>query len=137
MVQGRLQVDRCRLQENHGSESSSSDQESRQRRRLPATTEGAPAHTSKVVQDWMNSNMTFWPKDFWSSQPSDLNLLDYSVWPHIESEACKDRLNNTEELKASVNRAWTLMRKDYVRKVRKDFRPRLSRVIAANGGRIE
>ena len=26
--------------------------------------DGAPAHTSKVVQDWMSSNMTFWPKDF-------------------------------------------------------------------------
>ena len=83
--------------------------------------DGAPAHTSKVVQDWMSSNMTFWPKDFWPPQSPDLNSLDYSVWPRIESKACKDRHNNTEELKASVNYAWILMRKDYVHKVCKDL----------------
>ena len=99
--------------------------------------DGAPVHTSKVVQDWMSSNMTFRRKDFWPPQSPDLSPLDYSVWPHIESKACKDRHNNTEELKASVNRSWTLMSKDYVRKVCKDFRPRLSRVIAASGGLIE
>ena len=81
--------------------------------------------------------MTFLPKDFWPRQSPDLNPLDYSVWPHTESRACKDRHNNTEELKAAVNRARALMSKDYVQKVREDFRPRLSRVIAADGGRIE
>ena len=57
--------------------------------------DGAPAHTSKVVQDWMSSKMTFWPKDFWPPQLPDLNPLDYSMWTHIESKACKDRHNNT------------------------------------------
>ena len=98
---------------------------------------GAPAHVSKVVQDWMSSNMTFWPKDFWHPQSPYLNSLDYSVWLHIESKACKDRHNNTEELKASVNHTWTLMSKNYVHKVCKDFWPQLSRVIAANGGRTK
>ena len=99
--------------------------------------DGAPAHTSKVVQDWMSSNMTFWPKDFWPPQSPDFNPLDYSVWSHIDSKAFKDRHHNTEELKASVNRAWALMSMDYVRKACKDFLPRMSRVIAANGGCIE
>jgi len=99
--------------------------------------DGAPAHTSKTVQDWMSQNMTFWPKDFWPPQSPDLNPLDYSVWPHVESKACKDRHNNIEELKASVNSTWARMRKDYVRNVCKDFRPRLNRVIAAKGGCIE
>ena len=84
--------------------------------------DGAPTHTSKVVQDWMSFNLTFWPKDFWPPQLLDLNLLNYSVWPHIESKACKD-CHNTEELKASVNCTWTLISKDYVCKVCKDFWP--------------
>ena len=73
--------------------------------------------------------MTFWLKDFWPQQSPDFNPPDYSVWPLIESKACKDCHNNTEELKATINRPWTLMSKD--------FRPRLSRVIAANGSRNE
>ena len=40
-------------------------------------------------------------------------------------------------MKSSANRSWASMRKDFIRKVRKGFRPRLSRVIAAEGGHIE
>ena len=99
--------------------------------------DGAPAHTAKNVQEWLGSNMNFWPKDFWPPQSPDLNPLDYSVWTHIESKACKVRHSSVEELKSSVNRSWASMRKDFIRKVCKGFRPRLSRVIAAEGGHIE
>ncbi|KAF2358831.1 hypothetical protein FHG87_010412 [Trinorchestia longiramus] len=99
--------------------------------------DGAPAHTAKTVQEWLGSNMNFWSKDFWSPRSPDLNPLDYSVRTHIESKACKVHHNSVEELKYSVNRSWTTMRKDYIRKVCKDFRPRLSRVIAAEGDQIE
>ena len=68
--------------------------------------DGAPAHTSNTIQDWMSQNITFWPKDFWAPQSPDLILLDYSVWPHVKSKACKDCHNNIEELKASVNSTW-------------------------------
>ena len=27
--------------------------------------DGAPAHTANIVQEWLGSNMNFWPKDFW------------------------------------------------------------------------
>ena len=42
-----------------------------------------------------------------------------------------------DELKAAVNRAWASMKKEYVRRVCKGFRPRLNRVIDAEGGHIE
>ena len=99
--------------------------------------DGAPEHTAKIVQQWLKTNMNFWSKDFWPPQSPDLNPLDYSVWAHIENKACKVRHSNTEELKSSVCRAWTPMKKDYIRKVCKAFRPRLERVIAAKGGHIE
>ncbi|KAF2351465.1 hypothetical protein FHG87_017780 [Trinorchestia longiramus] len=65
--------------------------------------DGAPAHSAKTFQEWLGSNMNFWPKDFWPQSP-DLNHLNYSVWTHIESQACKVHHNNVEELKSSVNR---------------------------------
>ncbi|KAF2353956.1 hypothetical protein FHG87_015290 [Trinorchestia longiramus] len=92
---------------------------------------GAPAHTAQTDQEWLGSNMNFWPKDFWPPQSPDLNPLDYSVWTHIENKACKIPHNSVEELKSSGNRSWTTMRKNYSLKVCKSFRPHLSRVIAA------
>ena len=98
--------------------------------------DGAPAHTAKVVQQWLGQNMKFWPKDFWPPQSPDLNPLDYSVWAQIEHKACATRHSNVDALKTSVDRAWSSMRKDYVRKVCASFRPRLERVIAAEGAHI-
>ena len=51
--------------------------------------------------------------------------------------ACKTCHNNTDELKASVNRVWQSTRKSFVRKVCKSFKPRLERVIAVKSGHIE
>ena len=83
--------------------------------------DGTHTHTVKIVQEWLGSNMNFWPKDFWPPQSPDLNPLDYSVWTHIESKACKVRHSRVEELKSFVNRSWASMRKDFIRKVFKGF----------------
>ncbi|QQP37489.1 Uncharacterized protein FKW44_017770, partial [Caligus rogercresseyi] len=40
--------------------------------------DGAPAHTCKAVQDWMETNMKFWPKHNVATQSPDLNPLDFS-----------------------------------------------------------
>ena len=87
-------------------------------------------------QEWLGSNMKFWAKDFWPLQSPALNPLDYSVWTHIESKACKVRHSSVEELKSSVNRSWASMRKDFIHKVCKGFRSHLSRVIAAEEGHM-
>ncbi|KAF2354396.1 hypothetical protein FHG87_014848 [Trinorchestia longiramus] len=81
--------------------------------------DGAPAQTTKTLQEWLGSNMNFWPKDFWPPQSPDLNPLNYSVWTHIEGKTCKVHHNSVGELKSSVNRSWTTMRKDFIRIVRR------------------
>ena len=73
----------------------------------------------------------------WPPQSPDLNPLDISIWTHVEGKACKCRHSNEDELKASVDCVWASMRKDYVRKVCREFRPRLNRVIEAKGCHIE
>ena len=59
------------------------------------------------------------------------------LWTNIEENFCKTRHRNTNKPKASVNCTWRSMRKGFVRKVCKSFRPRLERVIAIKGGHIE
>ena len=85
----------------------------------------------------MGLNTWFWPKDFWPPQSLDLNPLDYSVWVQIEGKACTTRHSNVDALKSSVNRAWTSVGKDYASSVCASFRPRLERVMAAEGGHID
>lgn len=41
--------------------------------------DGAPAHTSKVAQEWLNANLRFWDKNLWPPQSPDLNPLDYAI----------------------------------------------------------
>ena len=98
--------------------------------------DGAPAHTARKVQSWMEENMEFWPKTFWPPQSPDLNPLDYSIWWQIESKACKVRHSNIAALKSSVNQEWDQMNADYIIKVCQAFRRRLTAVIAAEGGHI-
>ena len=39
--------------------------------------DSAPANTAKIAQEWLGSNMNFWPKDFLPPQAPDLNPLNY------------------------------------------------------------
>lgn len=41
--------------------------------------DGAPAHTSKVAQEWLRGNLRFWDKNLWPPQSPDLNPLDYAI----------------------------------------------------------
>ena len=65
-----------------------------------------PAYTAKSVQNWLDTNMSFWPP-----QSPDVIIFDFSLMTHIEERVCKTRSSNTDELKTSVNRAWRMMQK--------------------------
>ncbi len=96
----------------------------------------APAHTAGIVQTWMEENMKFWPKNFWPPQSPDLNPLDYSIWWHVESKACRNCHSNIDSLKSSVEKEWRKMSKEYVTNVCTAFRGHLEAIIAANGVHI-
>ncbi|QQP52487.1 Putative transposable element [Caligus rogercresseyi] len=98
--------------------------------------DGAPAHTCKAVQDWMETNMKFWPKTMWPPQSPDLNPLDFSFWWHVESQACRVRHSNVEDLKTSVEKKWKAMKRSYIITVCQAFRRRVEAVIEAKGGEI-
>ena len=51
---------------------------------------GAPAHTSKRTQVWMDANLeALWPKDMCPPQSPNPNPLDYSIWATVEDSVCK------------------------------------------------
>ncbi|QQP37520.1 Putative transposable element [Caligus rogercresseyi] len=95
--------------------------------------DGAPAHTAKNTQKWLKENVEFWPKDFWPSSPPDLNPLDFSIWAHIERQACKKRHNSTKALKPSITKAWAKMDPTYIKNTCSTFRPRVVAVMEAKG----
>ena len=116
MVPTWLQANRCCLQSVHVTKILPWARKITRNATYVFQQDGCPAHNAKIVLEWLGSNMNFWPMDFWPPQSPDLNPLDYSVWTHIESKACKVRHSSVEELKSSVNRSWVSMRKYFIRK---------------------
>lgn len=100
--------------------------------------DGAPAHTSKKTQDFLKSKMpAVWLKSMWPPSSPDLNPLDYSIWAHVEAEACSNTRPNLESLKAAITRSWKRMEEEYVQRVCSSFRVRVDRVVRAGGDYIE
>ena len=52
--------------------------------------DGAPAHTSLLVQEWLHDNFErFRPKHFWSPSSPDLNVIDFAIWGMLARKACE------------------------------------------------
>jgi len=99
--------------------------------------DGAPCHTSKVVQKWLSENINFWPKDVWPPSSPDLNPLDFSIWAYVQAKSCDQQHPNLDHLKASVTEVWNNLSVTYIRNFCKRFRPRVEAVVAAEGGYID
>jgi hypothetical protein len=47
--------------------------------------DGAPAHNSKRMQDWLQKNPTeVWEKEIWPPSSTDCSPLDYFAWGVFE-----------------------------------------------------
>lgn len=99
--------------------------------------DGAPCHTAKVVQTWLDANLKYWPKDMWPPSSPDLNPLDFSIWASVQAKACDRQHPNLDSLRTSVAKAWADLSADSIRTVCSRFRARLEAVINANGGYID
>ena len=77
------------------------------------------------TQDWLDANMSFWPKDFWPHnhqiEAFSLQLVD-TLW----GKGLHDTPNQyTDELKTYVNDAWRSVSSGILQ----NFQPRLARVL--------
>jgi transposase len=100
--------------------------------------DGAPAHTSHLIQNWLSDNVDmFWSKDFWPPNSPDLNPLDYYVWSVVERQTNKSRHPNVASLRAAIEAAFAAMDRDHLKTACSRFRARIEGVIEAQGGYIE
>ena len=100
--------------------------------------DGAPAHTSYLVQNWLDENVhMFWSKDFWPHNSPDLNPMDYYMWGTLERIINKNPHDNLDSLWTAIVEAMANMECSHLQHACSRFRPRLEAVIDAKGGWIE
>lgn len=99
--------------------------------------DGAPCHTSKITQKWLEEHLNFWPKEVWPPSSPDLNPLDFSIWAKVQAQSCKQQHPNLGKLKSSVFRAWAGLDPDFIIHTCHQFCSRIEKVRAAEGGYID
>ena len=104
------------------------------------TQDGASSHTARSVLSYLERRLGskgFWSKGIWPANSYNLNPLDYSIWNHVEERACNVTHNSVDSLKASVEKEWAAMNRQYVKDCCKGFRRRLEAMVEAEGGVFE
>ena len=107
--------------------------------------DGAPSHSSNLVQDFMNERLRkrFIKKTDWPPSSPDCNPLDFYFWDAVKAEVYRGRLNkpfeNEEQLKRKIKSVWKKVgsNREIIRKALKQFIPRVRTVHESNGSCIK
>lgn len=100
--------------------------------------DGAPAHNSKKVQEFLHNNVPdFWSKEFWPPSSPDANPMDYYVWSVCEREVNKQPHTNIGTLQVKIKDVMMSMVKGNLIKACSRFRGRVDSIIAASGDFFE
>jgi inhibitor of nuclear factor kappa-B kinase subunit alpha len=102
--------------------------------------DGAPAHTARLAQEWLQQNSPdFLKKDEWPPNSPDLNPLDYHVWGAMleKYQAYKPKPKNKAELKVVLEAIWADLPQEPIDKAVLAFRKRLQACVRADGGHFE
>ena len=102
--------------------------------------DGAPAHTSRLAQDWLEQHCPdFIKKDEWPPNSPDLNPLDFHVWGAMleKYRAYKPKPKNKAELKTVLQTVWDDLPQEPIDRAILSFRSRLQACIRAQGGHFE
>jgi len=100
--------------------------------------DSAPAHKAKEVQDWCTNHFPgFIRASEWPPYSPDLNPMDYSVWSILEARACAKPHKSLESLRRSLEREWSKLSVQELRRICENFSVRLKLCIKAGGGHFE
>lgn len=102
--------------------------------------DGAPAHTARVTQEWLQANCPdFITKDQWPPNSPDLNPLDYHVWGAMLETFRKLHVKpkTLDELKDVLQQIWDNLPQSSINKAVTDFPKRLRACAGAGGGHFE
>ena len=73
----------------------------------------------------------------WPPSSPDLNPFDFSMWSMLEKDVCSSEKHSVDHLKKSLQKAWADISQKKICAAVEAFRPRLKKVIDANGGQIK
>lgn len=100
--------------------------------------DSAPAHKSKVNQQWCRENCpSFISTEEWPPSSPDLNPLDFSIWGILEAKVNKQQHRTLEGMKRALLREWSKLPMEAVRAAIIAWPNRLQAVIEEEGGRFE
>lgn len=102
--------------------------------------DGAPAHTARQAQEWLQLNCPdFIGKDQWPPNSPDLNPLDYCIWGLMldQYEQLATKPTTTDELRAVLQYIWNNLPQQTVQKAVKSFHKRLQACVRAEGRHFE
>src|ERR1700759_1811434 len=101
---------------------------------------GAPAHTSRLVQDWLGQHSPdFIKKDEWPPNLADLNPLDFHVWGAMlaKYKAHTPMPKNKAELRVVLQEIWDDVPQAFINRAILSFRSRLLACSRAHGDHLE
>src|SRR5580692_151719 len=99
--------------------------------------DGAPAHTSRETQDWLEQHTPdFIKKDEWPPNPPDMKPLDFHVWGAMlhKYKRCAPKPKNVTELRGVLQSIWDDLPKESIQKAVLALRERLQACSEQEGG---
>jgi transposase len=102
--------------------------------------DGAPAHTSRLAQDWLEQHSPdFIKKDEWPPNSPDLNPLDFHIWGAMleRYQGYTPKPKDKAELKTVLQAIWDDLPQEPIDRAILSFRRRLLACIKAEGAHFE
>ena len=105
--------------------------------------DGAPAHFSRIVRDYLNNEF---PNRWigrgsqmpWPARSPDFNPLDFCVWGYMKSLVYEETINTREQLWQRIQNAAELFQNEQLLfKIRRSFNKRVAKCIEVNGNHFE
>jgi len=102
---------------------------------------GAPAHLSRLAQEWIDQHIPeFVKKDEWSPNPPDVTPLEYHVWGAVLAryKVCTPKPTNKAELMTVLETSiWEDLPQESIDLAVLAFRKRLHACIRADSNQFE
>lgn len=104
--------------------------------------DGAPAHYSGQVRQWLNEN---YPERWigrggpvpWPPRSPDLTMLDFFLWGHIKNIVYRTAPDTVEELRQRIIEAAATVTPEMLDNVHRSTGRRINRCVAVNGRNFE
>jgi hypothetical protein len=103
--------------------------------------DGAPAHYSRIVTDWLHENIPNWIGRggplLWPPRSPDLTPLDFFIWPYVKNLVYETQPDTMDELIARIENAFRTFTPQMLQNCHRNVIRRLDACIDSNGQHFE